>query len=237
MGSTRFPGKVLTRLEGVPVLQWVVEAARKIDLVDHVIVATTDRSEDREISDWCASFGVDCFQGDSEDVLKRYYDCAKNIGASHVIRLTADCPLLDYETSNTVIQIGLDSGADYFFLDGEFPDGLDTEGFTMQSLADANIAASAKSEREHVTSYFRGSPSGFRVLPIELIYGLGDVRITLDYPEDLIAIGDLVRYLRSLNMKICPKNIATILDDMPHLLLANRHIQRNDGFRKSLSSD
>jgi len=237
MGSTRFAGKVLAELAGKPVLQWVVEAVQKIVLIDHVVVATTDREEDAEIQGWCESFGVECFRGASEDVLKRYFDCATQLEATHILRITADCPLLDSETSETVLQMGLEAKAHYFFLSGEFPDGLDTEGFTMEALSVAHHNAVLKSEREHVTSYFRNQPQGFQILPVALFQNLGHVRITLDYPEDLSALSGLVREMQNQDLRINPEEISKILTKRPHLLAENRHIERNDGYARSLLAD
>lgn len=184
MGSTRFPGKVLADLQGRPVLDWVVEAVKRVDGVDEIVVATTTNSEDQVIEEWCLSEGVNCFRGEPLDVLKRYADCATEYQATHVVRITADCPLLDSETVSTVLMEGLASGADYFGLHGGFPDGFDCEGFTSEALFRAHHEARAPEDREHVTRYFKVNPA-FRRLPVSLFEGLQDLRLTVDYPEDL----------------------------------------------------
>ena len=184
MGSTRFPGKVLADLRGRPVLDWVVEAVKRVDGVDEIVVATTTNSEDQVIEEWCWSEGVNCFRGEPLDVLKRYADCAKEYSATHVVRITSDCPLLDSQTVSTVLRKGLESGADYFGLSGGFPDGFDCEGFSTDALLEANREARAPVDREHVTRYFKVNRA-FRRFPISLFSGLQNVRLTVDFPQDL----------------------------------------------------
>lgn len=218
-------------------LQWVVDAAQKIALLDEVIVATTTSSEDNVIEDWCKGYGIRCFRGPGQDVLKRYFDCAVLVGATHVVRLTSDCPFLDYRISAKVIEAGLQSRADYFFLDGGFPDGFDTEGFTFEALTTAHTRAVRKSDREHVTPYLRRHPTRFTPLAVELIEGLGDVRLTLDYPEDFSALVALLDSARAANLEICSQTVAQLLEKNPELLVANQHIVRNDGYLRSIRSD
>ena len=185
MGSQRFPGKVLADLRGRPVLEWVVDRVRQVEFVDEVVVATTTNSEDTEIQDWCLSNGVNCFRGEPLDVLARYLDCAKAYRATHVLRITADCPLLHPRTVSTVLLRGMASGADYFGLDGEFPDGFDCEGFSVEALERANTNATNPHEREHVTAHFKSNPGTFRTEKVQLFVGKSDVRLTIDFMEDL----------------------------------------------------
>ena len=237
MGSTRLPGKVLADLDGRPVLQWVVEAVRKIALVDNVVVATTDLSEDAEIEEWCGNFGVECFRGDSEDVLKRYYDCASHYCATHVVRVTADCPLLDCDISQEVIRCGLDQQADYFYLAGEFPDGLDTEGITIRALASANKRASLRSEREHVTPFIRNRPDDFQVFPIELFDSYGQVRLCVDYKEDLDLLRKLIKTLKVSGSEVSTQNLLDLLLSDDRLRKINDSFARNSGYLASLAND
>lgn len=237
MGSTRLPGKVLAELAGKPVLQWVVEAARKIQSVDHVVVATTERPEDAEIQVWCERFEVDCFRGDADDVLGRYLDCANFFEATQVVRITADCPLLDHEVSERVVRSGIGSAADYFFLDGEFPDGLDTEGFTIEALNTAHRRANLKSDREHVTSYFRTHPQEFQTKPVEILRSAGNVRLTLDHPEDLQFLEKLVRGMQRNGRELSVMQILNYLSEHPNLTKVNDMFTRNAGYYTSLIND
>jgi spore coat polysaccharide biosynthesis protein SpsF (cytidylyltransferase family) len=229
MGSRRFPGKVLADLVGRPVLEWVLDAVKRVEGADDIVVATTTNPEDKAIADWCAGNDVNCFRGEPLDVLKRYADCAKEYSATHILRITADCPLLDPGTVSAVLREGLASGADYFGLAGEFPDGFDCEGFTYGALREADMRARDPLQREHVTLFFKSNPQSFKIAPVYLYEGSGDVRLTIDRVEDLQFVS---RFLDSLGW------VATV-PEAPQLVAAyrqlgrdeitNRHITRNEG--------
>jgi len=98
MGSSRLPGKVLKDLEGRPVISWVTDAAKAIPHIDHVIIATSSETQDNAIELWCNDNDIDVFRGSEKNVLERYYHAAKKFNLDNndlVMRLTADCPLLD----------------------------------------------------------------------------------------------------------------------------------------------
>ena len=239
MGSTRFPGKVLADLQGRPVLDWVVEAVKRVDGVDEIVVATTTNSEDQVIEEWCLSEGVNCFRGEPLDVLKRYADCAREYNASHVLRITADCPLLDSETVSTVLMEGLENGADYFGLSGGFPDGFDCEGFTSAALVEANVSSRSASDREHVTPFFKAHPERFVSRGIEIWRGYDQVRLSLDREEDLVLLRKLIALGAGLGSErnLSGRDYLSLLDKNPHLRAINAHIARNEGYRPAEQED
>src|SRR5690554_2641459 len=110
MGSSRLPGKVLEDLGGQPVLAWVVRAAQAIPGIDHVVVATSIGPADAAIAAWCEKQGVDCFRGDEHDVLSRFAGAAARFNAMIVMRLNADCPLLDPHVAGQVLTLLSRSG-------------------------------------------------------------------------------------------------------------------------------
>lgn len=229
MGSRRFPGKVLADLVGRPVLEWVVEAVKRVEGLDGIVVATTTNAEDQAIEDWCVANDVNCFRGEPLDVLKRYADCAKEYGATHVLRITADCPLLDSATVSAVLREGLASGADYFGLAGEFPDGFDCEGFTYGALHEADMLARDPLQREHVTLFFKSNPQSFKIAPVYLYEGSGDVRLTIDRVEDLQFVS---RFLESRGWVVTVPEAPQLVAAYRQLgqdEITNRHITRNEG--------
>jgi spore coat polysaccharide biosynthesis protein SpsF len=230
MGSRRFPGKVLADLRGRPVLEWVVDAVKRVEGLHQIVVATTTNPEDQEIEDWCMRNGIQCFRGEPLDVLKRYADCARKYRATHVLRITADCPLLDSETVTTVLQRGLQAEADYFGLAGEFPDGFDCEGFTLQAILRANRDAHEAIDREHVTNYFKNHTENFDTLPVHLLSGYADLRLTVDQPEDLLFLNHL---LEQFDVTPGPAQTAAVLNaafSVSDKFRFNRDITRNSGF-------
>ncbi len=237
MGSRRFPGKVLASLCGRPVLEWVVDAVKRVDGVDSIVVATTTNSEDEAIERWCEKNTVSCFRGEPLDVLKRYSDCAEDYGATHVVRITADCPLLDSETVSAVLREGLREGADYFGLDGNFPDGFDCEGFRAAALYRANAEATLPSDREHVTPFLKRAENGFHSV-YHTFPDVGvELRLTLDAREDMRFLSSLLREMRVTEGPIPIEDIVSSVRSSPDLLSINGHIRRNEGYMVSLAQD
>jgi glutamate-1-semialdehyde 2,1-aminomutase len=239
MGSTRLPGKVLTDLGPKPVLQWVVEAARAIPGSDAAVVATSTAIADDAIAAWCDTQGVQVFRGQEDDVLGRFAGAARQAGADTVIRVTADCPLLDPDEAGKVVAAVMGSNVDYACNNDPptYPDGLDCEAFTRPALDAAADHARRPSEREHVTLYFRDPANGVRVARLRCPLGdLGSERWTLDTPEDLAFLRAVVRELPDDR----PPRLAEVLDVLdrvPELRHLNRGIARNAGLTQSLARD
>ena len=137
MGSSRLPGKVLMTLFDQPVIQWVYERARRIEGVDDVVVATTTAVADDCLAEWCVRHGMRVFRGSERDVLGRYVRCARTHEADAIVRITADCPLLDPSVSGKVLAAFVDGQpCDYASNTNppRFPDGLDTEVISRGAL-------------------------------------------------------------------------------------------------------
>ena len=149
MSSNRLPGKVLKDLAGKPMLQWVIDAAVDSKLIDHVIVATSDDESDDPI---CEYLKEGYFRGSLYDVLDRFYQAAiiSSIHPTHIVRLTADCPLLTGAVIDQVIKLYLQNELRYM---QNGYDGLDVEVFPYNELLIAHKVAFSEYDREHVTSY------------------------------------------------------------------------------------
>ena len=175
MGSTRLPGKVLLELAGRTMLGRVVRRVRLAGLVDEVVVATTNAPADDPIVDECRRLPVACFRGSEHDVVERYHRAAAAYRADVVVRITADCPLIDPEVTDHVIRAFLQHRPDYASntLHRTYPRGLDTEVFTAAALARACHEASEPYQRTHVTPYIYQHPEYFRLLAVTRCEGLG----------------------------------------------------------------
>lgn len=235
MGASRFSGKVLELLNQKPVLQWVVDAALRIPTIDQVVVATSDVEIDQPIVDWCSKNQVDVFRGSEVDVLSRFYEAAKEHNANVVVRITADCPLLDANIAGQVLYFVSSQEADYAsnVLPATWPDGLDCEAFTITALEEAHLKATRQSDREHVTPYIRNNQYKFKVANVPAaIPGLQKHRWTVDTKEDLDFLNSLVKNA---------KRNATIYDYLEILKKNPQLVQptykRNEGFDKSLQNE
>lgn len=195
MSSTRLPGKVLKDIAGKPMLAWVVERARRAHTVSEVVIATTVEPSDDPIVSFCAQMGYACTRGSLEDVLDRYYQAARAYHADVVVRVTADCPLIDPAEIDHVVREYQRSGVDFAAnrlpppFGRTYPIGLDTEVCSFAALERAWREAKEPYQREHVMPYLYEQPGRFKVLRVDHDPDYGDLRWTVDTPQDL----DLVR--------------------------------------------
>ena len=194
MNSYRLPGKVLADVGGKTMLARVVDRVARAKYVDGIIVATTDQAIDDVIVAECGRIGVRSFRGSERDVLDRYYGAVRRwIEWGSVVRVTADCPLIDPSVIDRVIEGFLIYDVDYAsnVSPRTYPRGLDTEVMTFAALEHAWMCARAPQEREHVTPFIYIHPEWFRTLSVTNETDESDLRWTVDEQADL----DMVRAL------------------------------------------
>ena len=196
MGSTRLPGKVLADLGGRPVLGLVLARLARAHL-DQVVVATSDRPGDDAVAALAAEAGVPVVRGPEHDVLGRFVLAVDRHPADDVVRITADCPLVDPVVVDSTLGVHRRWDADYTSnsLERTFPDGLDVEVVRSEALRAAAADAVAGDEREHVTPFFHRHPTRFRLASLEADEQLGHERWTLDTAEDLARLRAIVALL------------------------------------------
>lgn len=183
-GSTRLPNKILLPLGSKRVLEHVIERAMAIKSIDEVIIATTKGAGDDVVEKIARNMGASIYRGSEHDVLDRYYKAAMKAQATHVMRITADCPLLDPDVCNQLVEKMITEKADYGGIGG-FPHGLDCEFFTMELLAQAHKAATSKEDREHVTLWMKRHEAIKKsYLRVDDGHDYKSHRWTIDYPED-----------------------------------------------------
>jgi len=191
MASSRLPGKVLKEIAGEAMLEHVVARARQAKTIDEVVVATTTEPEDVEIEKFCQARDIPVYRGSLNDVLDRFYQAAKVYCADVVVRLTADCPLLDPGVVDHTVEIFLQSGVDFAAnrlpppFKRTYPIGLDIEVCKFAALEQAWKEARAPYEREHVMPYLYDVAGRFKIIRVDYTEDYGDRRWTVDTPEDL----------------------------------------------------
>jgi len=237
MGSSRLPGKVLLPLAGRPVIDHVVERAAAARRIEQVVVATTDRTSDDPLAAHCEGRGVPCFRGSETDVLDRYVQCMRQFDAGPVVRITADCPMLDPQLVDAVIEGFAHGGYDLYGLAGEFPDGLDCVVFSRAALETAWREARLPSERQHVGPYIEHHPERFRVGGHEPFQGLGHLRWTLDEPRDYEFLQRVFDALDRPGEPFGAHDVLKFLEQHPEITAINAGIVRNEGYLKSLEED
>ena len=239
MGSTRLPGKVLMNLGDKPVIEHVIERARRIAGVSRVVLATSVSSSDDPLASLCESLGTPVFRGSEDDVLDRYYQAAKLFPADVIMRVTGDCPLLDPQESAKVLRKLIDTGADYASncRPPTLPDGLDTEAMTIAALARTWTDATLKSEREHVTLHIANHPERFRMAVVRHAVDLSSYRLTIDEETDHSLLSELFEILKKKGQFGYLGEVMAILEETPELLEFNKSIERNEGLKKSLAAE
>lgn len=237
MSSSRLPGKTLADLNGRPMLVRLVERLRRSKSLQAITVATSNDPTDDPIAALCGDLNVACYRGSLNDVLDRFYQAALFSRATAVVRITADCPLADPGVVDLVVREFLDKGYDYVSnVDPPtFPDGLDTEVFSMSGLERVWKEAILKSDREHVTPYFRKHPELFSQGNIANPEDLSRLRWTVDEPKDLQFVRRI--YDRLGNRDFGMQEVADLLMREPELAGINAEIVRNEGYMKSLKQE
>lgn len=225
MGSSRLPGKVLKDLQGESVLARVLQGVGRANLIDELLVATTDQRADDAIVEECRRGAVSVFRGDEEDVLDRYFQAAQQSKADVVVRVTSDCPLIDPEITDKTIRAFLDQRPDYAAncLARTYPRGLDTEVMTVQALERAWRSAHQPYQRTHVTPYIYEHPEEFKILEVTGEADYSDHRWTLDTPEDLEFIRAVYARLQGRGDFLW-RDVLQVLEREPELLALNRSV-------------
>ena len=232
--SSRLPGKVLKDLGGQPMLAWAVERARRARSLSGVVVATTDDPADQPIADLCAARGYTVYRGSQFDVLDRFYQAAKTHRADIIVRITADCPLVDPQEIDRVVALFLSSGADFSCnrlpppWKRTTPIGLDTEVCSFAGLEKAWKEATQKFEREHVMPFFYDVEGRFKVVVADLEQDYSRLRWTVDTPQDLDLLRTVVAELGGRD-DISWREVLALFERKPELAQINAGVQHKTG--------
>lgn len=187
MGSTRLPGKILEPIVGRPLLEHILGRLTDLCHPARVVVATGDTSRDDVVDNFCTERNVDCFRGNEQDVLARYYECARQRGFSQVVRLTGDNPFTDIEELDRLIEFHLVGSYDYSFSLESLPVGVGAEIFSFAALERSFLNGQAPHHREHVDEYILENRDLFHIghLVIPEHKRHPEMRLTVDTLEDL----------------------------------------------------
>lgn len=240
VGSTRLPSKVLLKIGENSLLDVHLIRLKKSKMATKVIVATTFEVGVENIIEIANRNNVSFFQGSTEDVLDRFYQSVKDEKADYIVRVTSDCPLIDAELLDSVVQLAIDSDLDYCSnqIMEKYPDGQDVEVVKFTALETAWRNAYLKSDREHVTPYIRNNSTYkggdlFRSDDYQSDADFKHVRMTVDEEEDFRAISLLVN---ELGIEKGWKTYAEYVINNPEKF-NNQKLLRNEGYYKSLKND
>jgi spore coat polysaccharide biosynthesis protein SpsF (cytidylyltransferase family) len=236
IGSNRLPGKVLMRLGNKTVLAHVVERCRAISGIDVVCCAVPDGPADDRVAEEARRCGAEVFRGSETDVLDRYYRAAATFRLDVILRVTADCPLLDPGVCDEVLSLRSAVGADYACnnLPPSWPHGLDCEAMTFAWLERAAHEASQAYEREHVTPFIRNHPAARRANLRMPRVGAEQHRWTLDNERDLQFLRALVAQMPAGRTAWSYAVPLAIVEAEPSLPAINAGQDRWEGLKRSM---
>ncbi|MBL7931350.1 MAG: glycosyltransferase family protein [Bacteroidia bacterium] len=240
-GSTRLPGKVLKTIGKQTLLDIHIHRILKSNKIDKLLIATTLDKADDAIEKIAAEHQLPCYRGSTNDVLDRFYQAAIKYNPEWIVRITSDCPLIDANLIDEVIDMALKTNSDYAsnVLEPTFPNGTDVEVFKFSALETAWKNATLKSDREHVTPYiyrnstFRGGTL-FESVNYTNPVNYANVRMTVDEEADFNVISLMVE---KVGLEKDWKTYADLYLSDPEIMKLNKNIDRNEGYLKSLKDD
>ena len=239
MGSTRFPGKIMMKLdEKFTVLDYVIRQLGHSKSLENIIIATTHLEQDDVIVEYAKNNELDYFRGESLDVLDRYYKCAKKFSLDTIVRMTSDAPFLDPTIVDKVISKFQETGCDFASnnITRTYPIGIDAEIFSMRALEKTWKDAKLPSEREHVTTFMKKNKEIFKLYNLENNQKIPIYKLAIDRKEDL-------EFLRAIaanitKQPILMEDIYELFSQKPEILdLYNGRMNLVEGYSKSLKED
>lgn len=226
MGSSRLPGKILKPLGDTDVLTYDIARCRAIKGVSEVIVATTTLTQDDAIAAWCEVHDVKYFRGSEDDVLGRYVQCANQYEPDYVMRVTSDCPFVDYEIASDIVALMEQERKDVVLLQGELPRGLAVELISYEALLRIDELGKEPRHREHVTYYAYEFKEQFETVTYKTPANrwAPELRITLDTGEDYAMLFEVAKHFN--DPLVSSTDVINYLKETPEVANINAHIEQ-----------
>lgn len=236
MGSSRLPGKVLMEIGGVPLILYLYSRLKSLREKYPLIVATTENPKDDILSEFCQNNKIDFWRGPEFDVLTRFFQLSTIKNFDVIVRLNADCPFLDANFVSDKIDIFLENlpNIDYAatILTETYPLGMHVEIMTKDALTRAHNQCDDIYLREHVTPFIYQNSHKFTLLEFQSNENNADIRLTIDYPEDIAFVNAVVRELRNKHKNESISNIIDLLRRSEDLSSYNQHIKKDQKIHK-----
>ena len=237
IGSKRLPRKVLLPISGKPMLMHIIERVRRCRNIDKIIIATTRCNEDdaiEELVDTISDDDLSVYRGSEEDVLGRYFGAAQSVDAKIIVRVTGDCPLIDWKLIDDMMDEFVKEGYDYLsnvLTKRTYPRGLDVEIFTFAALKSINGLELSKREREHVTTYIREHTAEFNTHNFEGTEDHSGYRWTVDEPLDMVFVQKVFDELYRQNNRFGADDVLTLIKEKPELAKINNKVEQKENIK------
>lgn len=230
MTSSRLPGKVLLPAQGKPMLYHLVSRLKAVHSISEIVLATTINAADDILVDFAKREDILFYRGSEEDVMFRVIGAAETADADVIVEITGDCPIIDPDLVEQTIQMYLHHEAAYASNThiSSYPDGMDTQVFSLESLKRSSAMTDAPLDHEHVSLYMRNHPEIFPhvhlIAPPSLHWpSLG---LTLDEQADYLLLKKIIETLSPENPLFSCLDTIELLKQNPDWLEINRHVVR-----------
>jgi len=239
-GSTRLPNKILLKYKNITPLEILIKRLRKSKLIDDIFIATTHNQSDNKIVNFSKKNLIKYYRGSTNNVLSRHYYTAKKFGLKNIIRITSDCPLVDFRIIDQMIKIFKSKNLDYlantYPLPTTYPDGMDIEIFTNKTLLKSFNKATLPSEKEHVTPYM-WKYNKFNIYKKDYKKDLSIYRFTIDYHQDFKFLCKLIKHFKLRIYDLSMENLVNFVKKNANLIYYQKNIKRNEGWSSSFKKD
>jgi spore coat polysaccharide biosynthesis protein SpsF len=237
-GSSRLPGKVLSKIQSKSMIWHVINRVKKVKNVDQIILATSTNFTDKPLVKIAEKENILVFTGSTNDVLDRYYQASLEFNADPIIRITGDCPLIDPKLITKMLDFFQHEKYDFISnsINPTYPDGLDVSIFSFNALKVSWKKANLQSEREHVVPYITKNKKLFKIFSYENSENLSNYRWTVDEKNDLTFVRKIYHLMKPKTI-FYSNDILKIIKQNPKLLAINSSISRDEGYAKSLKND
>lgn len=233
--SLRLPKKIFRKIGDYSLIDLLVKRLSLSTKLDEVVIATSDDKSDDSIEKYCLDNNIKFFRGNLNDVLSRFYECALTMNINNIVRVTADDPFKDPKVIDHAIQLFECNNYDYLSntIIPTFPEGIDIEIFKFEALKKAYQEARLDSDRMHVTPYIWKNSDIFSIHNFENNNNFSNIRLTVDYEEDLVYLNEIFRHFNALDFSF--KDIVSIITK--YNLTNTKDTIRNEGYNKDRENE
>ena len=229
MNSTRLPGKVLKKIDDKPLLWYLLNSLQYSKTLDHIVVATTKNKIDDQIVELCNNLKISTFRGNENNVLNRFCQAGKKYNATHIVRISADCPFMDPTIVDKVVRKSLLSNVDYVSntLPKTYPMGYEVEVIKFPALLKSEKMTNDLGDREHVTLFIMRNPKIFSQYNVEspTLFSKPKIRVCVDTEEDFFVIQKIVNLINTKQNFISIRQVIGILEKNPKIKKLNSHVK------------
>ena len=231
LASSRLPNKILKKIKNKTIIEIMMLRLKKFKYYKNIIIAIPDTKKNNILNNFLKKKGFNVERDSETNVLMRFYNIAKKYKMKNIMRLTSDCPLIDFKICNNLIKIFFREKLDYISTGSKFADGLDCEVFNFKSLEKSYQESKSNTDKEHVTTYIKRNKTKFRFRTYESNKDNSKIRLTIDEKKDLKFLKKIVnKFQKILDGKYVDSNhIINFINKNKNIYKINSHIIRNQG--------